>query len=403
MVLKMAWRNIWRNRRRTLVTVGAMTLALWILILYTSLVEGYLRDIERNILELELGDVQIHAQGYLNKPSIYDTIEDSDFLVDRLAEHDYSASARLLGGGLVASGDSSAGASLRGIDTEQDSRVSMIAEHVIEGRWLDPSDPSGVVLGRRLAHTLNAKIGDELVMLSQATDGSMANDLFYVRGVLAGISDGTDRAGVFMTAESFRTFFSLANGAHQIVVRRPENQELDVTAATIAKLAPSNDVKTWRDLLPTMASLLDSTRSMIQIVFFVIYIVVAILILNAMLMAVFERIREFGVLKAIGVSPEKVLTIILTESSIQTGLAILVGVALSLPGLWYLVNFGIDTGALGGMSMMGIAWNRMWYGVVTPWSFIAPVVTLVIMVSIAVIYPALKAARISPVEAMRHQ
>jgi ABC-type antimicrobial peptide transport system permease subunit len=108
-------------------------------------------------------------------------------------------------------------------------------------------------------------------------------------------------------------------------------------------------------------------------------------------------------LKAIGVSPKKVLTIIVTESSIQTLLAIITGLTLSLPGLWYLVNYGIDTGALGGTSMMGIAWNQMWYGVVTPWSFIAPVITLIIMASLAVIYPALKASRISPVEAMRHQ
>jgi ABC-type lipoprotein release transport system permease subunit len=231
----------------------------------------------------------------------------------------------------------------------------------------------------------------------------MANDLYHVQGILASISDGTDRAGVFMTAEAFRTFFSLDTGAHQVVVRRPENQELDVTATTVAKLAPSKDIKTWRDLMPTLASMLDSTRGIVQIVFFVIYIVVAILILNAMLMAVFERIREFGVLKAIGVSPTNVMTIILTESSIQTLLAILTGVALSLPGLWYLANYGIDTGALGGTSMMGIAWNRMWYSVVTPWSFIAPVLTLIIMASLAVIYPALKAARISPVQAMRHQ
>jgi ABC-type lipoprotein release transport system permease subunit len=403
MVLKMAWRNIWRSRRRTLVTVGAMTLALTILILYTSLVEGYLRDIERNILELELGDVQVHAENYLNKPSIYDTIEDSDSLVAQLMELDYPASARLLGGGLVASGDSSAGASLRGIEIEQDARVSKIGEHVVDGRWLDPSEPSGVVLGRRLAHTLNAKVGDELVMLSQAVDGSMANDLYHVKGVLASISDGTDRTGVFMTAEAFRNFFGLDNGAHQVVVRRPVGKELDVTATTVAGLSPSSDVKTWRDLMPTLATMLDSTRGMIQVVFFVIYIVVAILILNAMLMAVFERIREFGVLKAIGVSPKKVLTIIVTESSIQTLLAIITGLTLSLPGLWYLVNYGIDTGALGGTSMMGIAWNQMWYGVVTPWSFIAPVITLIIMASLAVIYPALKASRISPVEAMRHQ
>lgn len=402
-ILKMAWRNLWRNRRRTLVTVGAMTLALTVLVLYTGLIEGYLRNMERNIVDLELGDVQIHAVGYLDRPSIYSRIENPGALLTELGRHGLRASARLLGGGLVAAGESSAGASLRGLDIARDAQVSDVGEHVAAGDWLDAGDPQGVVLGRQLARTLNVEVGDELVILSQATDGGIANDLFQVRGVLQAIGDQTDRASIFLTEESFRTFFGLDDGAHQILVRRPDDQELDAVVDIVRSLAPDLDVKSWRELVPSLASILDSTRSIIQVVFFVVYIVIAILILNAMLTAVFERIREFGVLKAIGWGPGLVLAVIFVESGIQTALAILVSVILCVPGLWYLTEVGINMGALGGASMMGIAFDPVWHAVVTPNTIAGPMIMLVVMVFLAVLYPALKAARLRPVEAMRHQ
>jgi ABC-type lipoprotein release transport system permease subunit len=271
------------------------------------------------------------------------------------------------------------------------------------GNWLDPARPRHVVLGRRLAKTLAVEIGDELVALGQATDGTMANDLFLVGGILQGVSDGTDRAGVFMTEEAFRVFFEMPEGAHQVIVRSPVPNGLEQVAKTVSDLVPELEVKTWRQLMPTLASIIDSTRGLIQIVFFVVYLVVAILILNAMLMAVFERIREFGVLKALGVSPQSVLKLVLTESALQTGLAILIGVVLSVPGLWYLSHFGIDVGRMGGMSVMGMAINPVWYAMVTPNTFLAPILTLILLVFVAVLSPALKAARISPLEAMLHQ
>lgn len=401
-ILKVAWRNLWRHSRRTVVTIAAMTLALFVLILYSGLVEGYLHNMESNILDLEVGDVQAHAGDYLNRPSIYTRIEDPETLLESLERQGYRATARLLGGGLVAAGDSSAGASLRGVDIERDLHVSTISEHVSRGAWLDPAEGKGVVLGRRLAQSLDVDIGDELVLLAQAADGSMANDLFEVRGVLLGIGDATDRGGVFLTAETFREFFGLAEGAHQIILRRHGEQTLDDVASAVRAMDLDLDVQTWRDLMPTMASLIDSTRSIVQLVFYVVYIVIAILVLNAMLMAVFERIREFGVMKAIGVSPATVLAIIVVEAAVQTGVAIGIGVVLSVPGLWYLVNVGIDTGALGGISLMGVAFNQIWYAMVTPGTFVGPVLALVVMVSLAVVYPAVKAVRIGPLEAMRH-
>lgn len=260
-----------------------------------------------------------------------------------------------------------------------------------------------MVIGRRLAKTLEVKPGDELVVLSQAADGSMANDLYTVRGVLMGVADATDRTAIFMNAKVFRELMVFSEGAHQLIVRRPDDVELEAAAAAVRGVTGDLEVKTWKELMPVVASMLESTQGLIVIVFFIIYIAVGILILNAMLMAVFERIREFGVLKALGVGPLRVVNLILVESAIQTVIAIVAGVTLAIPGMWYLGNIGINVGKLGGMSAMGLALRPVWYGIYDFDTLSGPLAMLVFIVFFAVLYPALKAAWIRPVEAMRHQ
>ncbi len=398
----MAWRNLWRNRRRTLVTIGAMSLALLVMILYAGLMEGYLRNMERTVLDLEVGDVQVFAEGYRDNPSIYTRIENPDELLAPLDAEGFPASGRLLAYGMAAAGESSAGVSFRGVDVARDARVSLVHEQVAEGRWLDPEDPGGVVLGRRLARTLGVSPGAELVVLTQGADGAMAYDLYTVRGVLLGIGDATDRSGVFMTAGAFRELLVVPDGVHQIIVRRPGEIDLPGAADRVHTLAGELDVKTWRQLLPTIASMLDSARGVMIAMFFIIYVAIGILILNAMLMAVFERIREFGVLKALGVGPLDVMRLMLVESAIQTGIAILVGVTLAVPSLWYLSNTGINLAQLGGVTIMGIAWDPVWRAAVQADIFTRPILVLVSIVAAAVFYPALKAALIRPIDAMHH-
>src|SRR6266545_7028527 len=170
-VFKMAWRNVWRNRRRSIVTIAAMTLALCVEILYSGLVTGYLQGMEDDVLDLEVGDMQVFAGDYLDKPSIYTAIKNPDALLAQLDGMGYPASARLLGGGLAAVDGFSAGVALRGVDVAQDAKVTQIGTKIADGTWLVPADLHGVVVGRRLAKTLEVKPGDELVILSQAADG----------------------------------------------------------------------------------------------------------------------------------------------------------------------------------------------------------------------------------------
>lgn len=289
------------------------------------------------------------------------------------------------------------------MDVERDRGVSKVYENVIEGDWVDPADPTGVVIGRRLARILDVKLGAELVVLSQGADGSMANELYTVRGVLGSIADGVDRGGVYMNADAFRELMVLPEGAHQIIVRRPKDVPLDVAAAKVRSITGDLDAKTWRELMPTLASMMDSTDVSMYAMFVIVYIAIGIVILNAMLMAVFERVREFGVLKALGVSPGGVLSLIFIESTVQTLLALTVGVLLALPALWYLSTAGIDLTSIGDMSVVGVAWDPIWRAEITPKVFVGPIVTMVVIVAIAVVYPALRAAFISPVEAMHHR
>jgi len=402
-IFKIAWRNVWRNQRRTIVTIGAMSLALTVMILYAGLMVGYLEGMERNILELEVGDLQIFPSDYRDNPSIYTRIEHPEELLAPLRGEGFHATARLLAYGMVAAGDASAGVSFRGIDIAQDATVSEIHSEVAAGSWLDESDPHGVVIGRRLARILDVDPGAELVVLTQGADGAMAYDLFTVRGILRGVGDATDRGGVFVDADVLRDLLVVPGGVHQIIVRRPEGVELDAAAQRVRDLAGDRDVKTWRQLLPTLASLLDSARGVMIGMFVVVYIAIGILILNAMLMAVFERVREIGVLKAIGAGPVDVIRLILAECAIQTGLAIAIGVAISIPSILYLAHTGLDLQSLAGLTMMGIAMDPIWRATITPGVFGMPIVVLVSIVSLAVAYPALKGALIDPVAAMRHQ
>ena len=401
-VYRMAWRNVWRNRRRSLVTIGAMTLSLFVMVLYSGLVQGMLVTMQADVVNLEVGDIQVFAPGYLDRPSLFTRISQVGPLLTRLDQAGFAAAPRLLAGALAAHGEQSAGVQLRGIDPGRDRTVSQIWDHVTRGKWVADADPRGVVIGGRLARTLGVKVGGELILLGQAADGSLANDLFHVRGILGTISDATDRAAVFVPEPELRGFLAIPHGVHQLLVRSPAGMPLKAATAEAARLAKGETVRSWRQLMPTVASMIDSAKGTVQIVSLVVYLAVAILILNAMLMAVFERIREFGVLKAIGAGPGRVLSLILLESAAQVAIAVGVGLALAVPGMWFLATHGLDLGAMGGLSAMGVAMPTVWRGVYDGASVSGPVVTLAVLALLAVLYPALKAAWVSPLKAMHH-
>jgi len=403
-ILSMASRNVIRNWRRTLVTTLAMGFAGFIMIFFAALTEGLLQTSERNAVSLNLGDVQIHAKGYRDDPDLYKRIDNAVDLVDKLQQAGFHATQRVYGFGLAAAGSTSAGVHLRGVNLTNEAMVTQIHKHVMQGDWLADTDPEGVVIGRKMARTLGVKPGDEVVIIGQATDGSMANDLYTVRGILKSIGDDVDRAGFFMVERAFRELMVLPQGAHEIaVMRHDHSRDLDSATARVAALAPGYETMNWRQLRPIIARILDLADAQTIIMVLITYVAVAMIVLNAMLMSVFERIRELGIMKAIGVTPLQLMLLVYAETMLQVVTASIIAFISGWSVAHYFQQNGIDLSAIASStSFGGVAMDPIWYAHVTTESVVIPIVFLFVIAAAAVIYPAIKAAIIRPVKAIHY-
>ena len=401
-ILSMASRNVIRNWRRTLVTTLAMGFAGFIMILFASLTEGLLYTSERNAVAMNLGDMQIHAEGYRDDPDLYKRIGNASDLVRKLQQAGFHAAQRVYGFGLAAAGSASAGVQLRGIDLTNEATVTQIHKHVMQGNWLADTDPKGVVIGKKLGRTLNVILGDEVVIIGQASDGSMANDLYTVRGILKSIGEEVDRAGFFMVERAFRELMVLPQGAHEITVMRPDrSRDLESATTQVAALTPGYETLNWRSLRPVIARILDLADAQTIVMVLITYVAVAMIVLNAMLMSVFERIRELGIMKAIGVTPWQILLLVYVETMVQVTVASIIALSSGWSIARYFQNNGIDLSAIASStSFGGVAIDPIWYAYVTKEAVIIPIVFLFIIAAAAVIYPAIKAAVIRPVKAI---
>jgi ABC-type lipoprotein release transport system permease subunit len=403
-ILSMASRNVVRNWRRTLVTTLAMGFAGFIMIFFAALTEGLLQTSERNAVAMNLGDVQIHAEGYRDDPDLYKRIDNAADLVCKLQKAGFYATQRVYGFGLAAAGSTSAGVQLRGVNLTNEVTVTQIHQHVMQGDWLADTDPKGVVIGRKLARTLGVTPGNEVVIIGQATDGSMANDLYTVRGILKSIGDDVDRAGFFMAEHTFRELMVLPQGAHEIAVMRPDpSRDLESATAQVAALASGYETMNWRQLRPVIARILDLADAQTIIMVLITYVAVAMIVLNAMLMSVFERIREFGIMKAVGVTPWQLTLLVYAETMIQVVTASIIALLSGWSVAHYYQQNGIDLSAIiSGASFGGVAIDPIWCAHVTTESLVIPIVFLFLIAAASVVYPAIKAAIIRPVKAIHY-
>jgi len=404
-ILSLAVRNISRNWHRTLVTTLAMGFAGMIMILFSALMEGMLLASERNAVAMNLGDIQIHAPGYRDDPDLYKRIEQPESLVHSLRAAGFFATKRLYGFGLAASGTTSAGVQLRGIEPTGEATVTQIHQHILEGSWLDPRDPWGVVLGRKLARTLSVVPGDEVVIVSQAADGSMADALFRVRGVLKSVGEGVDRAGFYMLENRFRELMVIPEGVHEIALMRTDrSRDLDEADRSAAELAAGYETLDWRQLQPVIARILELADSQLVFMILITYVAVAMVVLNAMLMSVFERIHEFGVMKAIGVTPWQITWLVLAETIAQVFAASLLALGTGWWAASYFQTHGIDlSGIAEAASIGGVAMDPVWHAHVTAHTLLLPIAFLFLIALLAVIYPVVKAAVIRPVKAIHYR
>ena len=405
-IVSFALRNFNRSRTRTRITVGAMAFACAIMIFYASLLEGWLAGMEKNAVGMDLGEFQLHAQGYRADPDLYKNIAEDETVLAQLGRAGFVAAPRLYASGLAAAGNASSGIELRGVDLLREPMVTAINRHVWQGQWLAEEDQAGVVLGRKLARILGLTVGDEVVVVAQAADGSTANELFRVRGILKSVADGVDRNGFFLTTPAFRRLMIVPQGAHQIVVKRQApTEDLNQATTRLTLLLPAYEVRNWRQLQPVLARLFEMSDVSLVIMLLITYAAVGILTLNALLMSVFERIPEFGVMKALGFSPWGIFAMIVVESMFQVTVAAILALSVGLPLALYFSHHPIDFSGLvqSSSTIAGVALDAKWYCVVTVHSVLLPVLFLYLVAGLAILYPALKAAMLKPLDAIYHR
>ncbi len=401
-MFKIALRNTLRQKRRTILTAltmfGGFTLAAvsigWSDGTYSNIIEMFTRN--------RLGHIQIHKKGYLDRPSIYKTIDNYRQVGQTLdsIKAVEAWSPRLYSAGLASVGDKTAGVQIIGVDPEKEEAATHFNRKITIGKMFSAAPSHQVILGKTLAKILNAKIGDEVVIVSQAADGSIANDLYQLIGLLESGNEMSDRMAFYLHLKDAQELLVLQNRVHEIVVIAHHLDQVAPLTRTIRQRLnnPQLDVQPWQEFAKSFYQAMKADQQGMWIMLFVIVLVVAVGVLNTVLMSVLERRREYGLLRSIGTKPGQIITLVLTEINIIALASIIIGIVLSV-----IVNYLLS---INGVTLPqpftygGVEFRKM-YSEVTARSIYIPAITVFLSATLISIFPAFKAARTEPAKAMR--
>jgi len=403
-LLKISWRNLWRNSTRTNVTITAVALCIAILIIFQSLIIGLIGKAVYNTTNLVVGEVQIHAIGYLDDRSIYKSLKNIDKIRAVAKENNIGMVERSYGFGLISSGTKSAGTQFWGIDPESELKYFDFANHIDEGNFLTKTSLKKIVLGNKLARSLAAELGTELVIFVQGADGSLGNELFYVMGILENVADNIDRGAAIILRDDFDMLFSTNNLIHEIALNSKGKLEAEEIQKIMLTKTTDVSVETWKELMPAIAIMTEKMSVFMLTMFSLIFTIAASLgVMNTLIMSTYDRMKEFGIIRAIGATPWLIIRQVSLEAFLLTFLASIIGTLIGLSIAIYLQVYGIDISGKGNLAIGGIVFDPIWKADVSLKSVFLPVMLMMLTSIAASIYPASIAARIKPVEAIHYK
>ncbi len=401
-ILKIAFRNIFRQKRRSLLTIIMMAGGYFLFSLFIGVSDGTYSSIIDMFTRDHTGHIQIHKNGYLDKRSIYKTITRYEVLgpkIEGIPEVE-SWAPRVYSPALAFIGTKTTGVRIIGIDPVREARTTRLKQKVREGRFVSSSPVNEFVIGSGLARILNAEIGDEIVLISQGADGSIANDLFNVVGFAGSGKDTSERMNCYMHIQTAQRFLALEGRVHEIAVVLTD-QRKSIRTANVIKTTlnePSLDVEPWQVVEKQFYQAMQADIKGTYISLLIIMIIVAVGVLNTVLMTILERTREFGLLRAIGTRPVKVFFLIIIETGALSVLGIIFGGLFGVPGNYILSIYGISYPTP--IEYGGILFDKM-IGMVSFKSIFLPAAVTLLTALLVSIFPAMRAARVEPVKAMR--
>ncbi len=345
MLVSLAWRNLWRQKVRTLLTLLSMVLASMILVFMLSFQFGVYDTMKGNALRLLDGFAQIQPEGYADDPDIEKVITDPDALIKSVeALNGVTAAApRATGYVILANGDRSYGAAVIGVDPARETQVSSLSGTVHEGRYLAPGDTDAVVVGKLLARNLKLSLGDKLTLIGSGRDGSVAADSLSVVGMFdTGMSE-IDRQIIEMPINRFDDTFAMGGAVNYISLIGPTLSATNAALPELDRLAAKDGyvVRSWGQLEPALEQGLTIDFSTGLLFYVSMVVVVIFIILNTLLMSVLERTREFGMLLAIGMRPDKAGGMVWIELTLLAVIGNAIGIVLGSGLVLYFQSVGI--------------------------------------------------------------
>ena len=401
----MAWRNIWRNPRRTLVIITAVVIGVWSMVFLGAFSRGMLNNMLENGKSVLIGDIQIHHKNYREDPSIDKSMEQveivRDFLKNNLSQG-ILWTERIKVSSYVSNARHSSGVTLVGIDPEKERMISFLGTSIVKGKYLEPNDKSGVIMGKALLEKFDTKIGKKLILMTRSKTGKVVSKAFRIRGVFKAEMETTEKTYLFITMQGARKLLNMEKGISEISILIPEKENIDIVAKRLKENLDAKifSIETWKDLLPMLEAYVRIFDGFMYIWYFVVFIAMGFGIVNTSLMAIFERVREFGLLRALGMKPWRVIASVLTESIFTLAVGIIAGNCLGMLSVFLMKGNGIDLALFGkGAEFFGM--SRIIYPVLTLTDVIAVNSVIFLLGIIVSLYPAIRAAQITPIEAMR--
>lgn len=398
--IKMAWRDLGRNRRRSFFSALALGIGLSLLLLIASVLNGEMHGSMDTAITLQSGHLQVQAKTYnADKLSLdwQDLIENPSQIAQQVSsvQSVRAATPRLFVSGIVGSGEQSAGVRIFGVDTTSAANAPF-KEGIVAGMFINNDDRDGVLMGQELAKKLGLKDGDTINLLVNTSNGDVDEQTFTIRGIYSTRTPPFDEATLLMPLAKAQAISGAGDRASVVFVLLNDRDQTDAVAAALQ--AGPYQIKTYSQLNDMLVQTEALSRSYMIFIYLIVLAITATVIVNTLIMAVFERTREIGILTAIGMKSRRVMAMFFTESALLAIAGIAIGLILGGIMVWYFTTYGFFIGNMGvdGILLGERIYARLTLNDAVTLSLLALIVTL-----LAALYPALLAARMEPVVALR--
>ncbi len=400
-LLMLAWRNLWRNHRRTIIMLSAISIGVWAMIFMTALTQGMVNQMVRDGISVLPGHVQIHHPDYRDDPNINNLIPMPDSeLSAKLGSTGFDQWAtRIRVPAVISSERETRGITLLGIDPERERDLSFIDYDDVDGRFLEAADDNGIVIGRKLARTLDTEVGKRVVVMSQDPDNEIADRGFRVVGLFGAKIESLEETYIFGGKETIQTLLKVGDHVTEAAVMGNDYRNVEpVYAAVLAIVDNGVVVNRWTDLNSYLGTMLRVMDGFVLIWVIVIFLALSFGLVNTLVMAVFERVREIGLMLALGMKPSSILGQIIIESMMLLVIGLAIGNILAFATIVPLKS-GIDLSTVAkGLEMMGA--SSILYPELRSEDVILANSVVLILGFVASLSPAWRASRYQPIEAI---